>query len=121
MSVPTMTRLAGGSTAYQGNCGCRSLAAIRASCHRAAMGHYLRPTALADALAALAGGTDAAARLTVMAGGTDFYPALTARTAWLQETPRDVLDISGLGELKGIQQDETGVTFGALATWSEIR
>lgn len=93
------------------------------------MGDYLRPTALADALAALAdtkltggnAGNLNGQGLTVLAGGTDFYPALTARTAWLEATPRNVLDISGLDELRGIRRDEGGVTFGALVTWSEIR
>jgi CO/xanthine dehydrogenase FAD-binding subunit len=90
------------------------------------MGLYFRPTALADALAALAdaklaSSNDPAGNLTVLAGGTDFYPALTARAAWLEARPRDVLDISGLDELKGIRQDATGVTFGALATWADIR
>ena len=42
-------------------------------------------------------------RLTVLAGGTDFYPAQTARTAWLEATPRDVLDISDIAELEGVQ------------------
>ncbi len=93
------------------------------------MGDYLRPTALADALAALADAKLAGGNagnlngpgLTVLAGGTDFYPALTARTAWLEATSRNVLDISGLDELRGIRRDEEGVTFGALATWSDIR
>ena len=31
-----------------------------------------------------------------------------------------MLDISGIGELKGIRQSETGITFGALTTWAEI-
>jgi CO/xanthine dehydrogenase FAD-binding subunit len=105
-----------------------SLAANLSNCHRGTMGLYLRPTALADALSALADDNtnrsrdpDPSGRLTVLAGGTDFYPAQTARTAWLQATPRNVLDISGVEELKGIRQDAHGVTFGALATWSDIR
>jgi CO/xanthine dehydrogenase FAD-binding subunit len=89
------------------------------------MGLYLRPASLPEALAALAdprltrtpGNSE---RLTVLAGGTDFFPALAARSAWLQPAPRNVLDISAIGELRGIRQDECGVTFGALATWSEI-
>ncbi len=90
------------------------------------MGLYLRPTALTDALAALADPklippSDKADRLTLLAGGTDFYPAQAARAAWLEAAPRNVLDISGIGELKGIRQSETGITFGALTTWAEIR
>jgi CO/xanthine dehydrogenase FAD-binding subunit len=90
------------------------------------MGLYLRPTALADALAALADPklihpSENAGRPTLLAGGTDFYPAQTARAAWLEASPRNVLDISGIGELKGIKESETGIAFGALTTWAEIR
>ena len=90
------------------------------------MGLYLRPTALADALAALADPklihpSENADRLTLLAGGTDFYPAQTARAAWLEANPRNVLDISGIAELKGIRQSETGIALGALTTWAEIR
>lgn len=90
------------------------------------MGLYLRPSALADALAALADAKltrspEKIDRLTVLAGGTDFYPAQTARTAWLEATPRNVLDISAIEELKGIREDAAGMTFGALATWADIR
>ncbi|MBX9589669.1 MAG: FAD binding domain-containing protein [Hyphomonadaceae bacterium] len=89
------------------------------------MGLYLRPTALADALAALADPKLAHSparidRLTVLAGGTDFYPAQAARAAWLEATPRNVIDISGITELKGIREDASGLTFGALTTWSDI-
>ncbi len=89
------------------------------------MGLYLRPTALADALAALADPklippSEKADRLTLLAGGTDFYPAQAARAAWLEASPRNVLDISGIAELKGIKQSETGVTFGALTTWARF-
>jgi N-methylhydantoinase B len=55
-----------------------------------------------------------------MAGGTDYYPALAARAAWLEAAPRHVLDISAIDELRGIRQDATGVTFGALTTWTDI-
>ena len=61
---------------------------------------YLRPHRLDDALAALAEGPR-----TVVAGGTDVYPALVGRPAEL-----DVLDITGLGELRGL-----GLEGGALA------
>lgn len=93
---------------------------------RGPMGLCLRPTTLADALVALADPKLARSpekidRLTVLAGGTDFYPAQTARTAWLEATPRNILDISGIEELKGIREGRTGITFGALTTWAEIR
>jgi len=93
---------------------------------RGPMGLCLRPTTLADALLALADPKLARSpekidRLTVLAGGTDFYPAQTARTAWLEATPRNILDISGIEELRGIREAGTGITFGALTTWAEIR
>ncbi len=93
------------------------------------MGDYLRPTALADALAALAdakltggnAGNLNGQGLTVLAGGTDFYPAQTARTAWLEATPRNMLDISGIDELRGIRQDERRRHLRGARTWAEIR
>ncbi|HWB47111.1 MAG TPA: FAD binding domain-containing protein [Hyphomicrobiaceae bacterium] len=89
------------------------------------MAVYLRPDTLRDALAALADpalttGPAPVDRLAVLAGGTDFYPARTASTAWLRPAPRNVLDISGIEELRGIRIENGAVAFGALATWSEI-
>ena len=89
------------------------------------MGLYLRPGNLAEALAALADPKLSTSevredRLTVLAGGTDFYPAQTARRAWLERSPQNVLDITGIDELKGIRRIDGGTTFGALATWTEI-
>ena len=89
------------------------------------MGRYLRPNSLADALAALADAnltrhSGSSQRLTVLAGGTDFYPAQAARTAWLEATPRDVLDISDIAELEGVREEASGTTFGALVTWTDV-
>jgi CO/xanthine dehydrogenase FAD-binding subunit len=89
------------------------------------MGLYLRPKTLDDALTALADRklnpsdtkTD---RLTVLAGGTDFYPAQTARRAWLEKSPQNLLDIWGIDTLRGIHRGSEGTTFGALATWTDI-
>lgn len=91
-----------------------------------AMGLYLRPNALADALEALADDKlnpvsgSAIDRLTVLAGGTDFFPAQTARRAWLEPSPRNILDIWGIDELRGVRRGEDGTSFGALTTWTEI-
>ena len=74
------------------------------------MGNYLRPSDLADALTALNRGG-----LTVIAGGTDFYPARVERAA--QE---DVLDISGLSELRRIEIMPRYVRIGAGVTWSDL-
>src|SRR5579875_2628901 len=73
------------------------------------MGRYLRPSDLAAALEALAGGG-----LTVLAGGTDFYPARVGRPA-----KDDILDISAL-PLGGISDDGAHIRIGATTTWSEL-
>jgi len=72
---------------------------------------YLRPTTLTDALAALDG-----ADLVILAGGTDFYPARVGKP--LDE---DVLDITAVGDLHGIEEGPDYWRIGALATWSELR
>ena len=71
---------------------------------------YLCPSALPQALTALAG-----AKYTILAGGTDFYPARVGKP--LSEA---VLDISALDELRGISTSEQGYRIGALTTWSEL-
>ena len=70
----------------------------------------LRPTDLTEALTALK-----ARPLAVLAGGTDFYPARVGRPV-----PEDVLDITALGDLRGMREDAGGVRIGALTTWSDI-
>lgn len=85
------------------------------------MASYLSPTALDEALAALAAeGPEPAERLTVLAGATDLYPTAAARQAWFQPTPRRFLDISGLGALRGIAPEEESWRIGALATWRDV-
>jgi CO/xanthine dehydrogenase FAD-binding subunit len=74
------------------------------------MGRYLRPTDLNEALGALGAGT-----LTVLAGGTDFYPARVGRTI-----AEDILDISALRALGGIEHRAGHWRIGGRATWSEI-
>jgi CO/xanthine dehydrogenase FAD-binding subunit len=71
---------------------------------------YLRPTALDDALRALAAGRPA-----ILAGGTDFYPARVGRAA-----PDDVLDLTAIAELDGIREEADGWRIGARVTWSEL-
>jgi CO/xanthine dehydrogenase FAD-binding subunit len=89
------------------------------------MGLYLRPSTLADALAALADPKFNAQsakedRVTVLAGGTDVFPALAARRGWLEPHARNILDIWNLDELRGIRHDQSGTSIGALTSWSEI-
>jgi len=73
------------------------------------MGDYLRPATLEEALQALA------RPWTVLAGGTDFYPARVGRAI-----DDDVLDIGGIGALRGIAEGPAGWRLGATTTWSEL-
>lgn len=74
------------------------------------MGRFLRPSALDDALRALAAG-----RWTVLAGGTDHYPARV-----VEQPDEDVLDITRIAGLGGVVDAGDHWRIGALATWSEI-
>lgn len=74
------------------------------------MGVYLRAERLDQALDALS-----ARKLTVLAGGTDFYPAHVGRPP-----DDDVLDITGLDDLRGIEDRGDHWRIGALATWSDL-
>ncbi|HEY4372565.1 MAG TPA: FAD binding domain-containing protein [Burkholderiales bacterium] len=72
---------------------------------------YLQPTALADALAALA-----SAPYTVLAGGTDFYPGRVGK-------PVDdvaLLDITRVAGLSGISRVGESWRIGATTTWREV-
>jgi len=71
---------------------------------------YERPGTLDEALALMAGAPD----WRVLAGGTDLYPGTTR-----QSLAGPVLDIAGLGELRGIAHQQGGWRIGAAATWSE--
>ena len=74
------------------------------------VGCYLRPTGLEDAVAALADG-----RYTVLAGGTDVYPARVGR-----QPDDDILDITALAGLRGIDETADAFRLGALTTWSDV-
>ena len=76
---------------------------------------YHRPLSLAEALA-----IRAEADVAILAGGTDIYPARTTRRAWGDPTHKDVLDISGIAELRGIGEDDGHWRFGCLATWTDL-
>jgi CO/xanthine dehydrogenase FAD-binding subunit len=71
---------------------------------------YAKPATVAEALALLG-----EASWRILAGGTDFYPALGSKP--LKE---DVLDINGLGELRGIAETATHFVIGARTTWTDI-
>jgi len=72
--------------------------------------HYLRPTQVEEALAALADRP-----LTILAGGTDFYPARVGRP--IRE---DILDISRLAGLRGVARHGGVWRLGALTTWTDV-
>ena len=74
------------------------------------MGVYLRPERLDQALDALS-----ARKLTILAGGTDFYPGRVGRPL-----DADVLDITGIEPLRGIEDRGDHWRIGALATWSDL-
>jgi CO/xanthine dehydrogenase FAD-binding subunit len=72
---------------------------------------FERPETIAQAARLLA-----ADRWAVLAGGTDLYPAHVGRTVALP-----LLDITGIGELRGIgREDDGGWTIGATTTWTDI-
>ncbi|HUQ43728.1 MAG TPA: FAD binding domain-containing protein, partial [Candidatus Limnocylindria bacterium] len=80
------------------------------------MGAYLRPTALPGAIAALASGAGSRDRpWIILAGATDHYPARVGRA--LDE---DVLDITAIAELRGIEAVRDGWRIGALTTWTDL-
>jgi len=79
------------------------------------MAEYLRPETLASALDALRGDALNAAPFSVLAGGTDFYPARVDRAL-----DDDVLDISAVAGLRGIEERGDHWRVGALTTWSDL-
>ena len=74
------------------------------------MPSYARPTRIDEALAMLARGGR-----TLLAGGTDFYPSRVGLT------PRDdVIDVTALRELRGIQARAADWRIGATTSWTEV-
>ena len=71
---------------------------------------YTRPKTLEEAVAILADG-----EAQVLSGGTDFYPALGDRPV---RTP--IVDVSRLGELRGVSTEKDWIRIGGLTTWSEV-
>ena len=74
------------------------------------MGSYLRPAAVEEALEALR-----QRPLTIIAGGTDHYPARVGKPL-----VEDVLDITGLAELRGIRESGDHFRIGATTTWTDL-
>ncbi|MCR9256188.1 MAG: xanthine dehydrogenase family protein subunit M [Alphaproteobacteria bacterium] len=73
---------------------------------------YHRPTSVADAVAALGGGDEA----TVVAGGMTLLPTIKQRLA----DPSDLVDLSGVGEMKGISEEGGAIVIGAMTTHGEV-
>ncbi len=71
---------------------------------------YLRPKTLHEAVSALTGSS-----AQILAGGTDFYPALGERLP-----AGDVVDITALGEIRGISFEPEHVRIGGLTTWTDV-
>ncbi|MCB2135686.1 MAG: xanthine dehydrogenase family protein subunit M [Rhodobacteraceae bacterium] len=71
---------------------------------------YFAPRSLDDALSVLAAGN---AR--VLAGGTDFFPAQGRRPI-----ATDLVDLTGIAELRGVTQGQTGWRIGAATPWSDV-
>jgi CO/xanthine dehydrogenase FAD-binding subunit len=75
-----------------------------------ALADYFRPREFEEALRLLT-----RAPLTVLAGGTDHYPA---RVGWPLDD--DVLDITAIDALRGIEERDEDFWIGALTSWRQI-
>jgi CO/xanthine dehydrogenase FAD-binding subunit len=71
---------------------------------------YIKPKTVNEATALLASGATR-----VLSGGTDFYPSLGERV--VQDA---VVDISELGDLRGISTEPGYIRIGGLTTWTDI-
>jgi CO/xanthine dehydrogenase FAD-binding subunit len=80
------------------------------------------PRTLDEAFALLAeaspGGTASGTPLTPIAGGTDLMVRITGE---IGEPPARLIDLSRLGELRGIAADGDAIVIGALSTYADIR
>lgn len=79
------------------------------------MVEYHRPATLDAALA-----IRASRPVVVLAGGTDIYPARASRQAWGDMREPDMLDISGVPGLRGIEDLGDHWRIGASTTWTDI-
>ena len=74
------------------------------------MSNYFRPDRLEEALSLLK-----EAPKVIVAGCTDFFPARVGRVV-----NEDILDLTGIGSLKGIREQADHFSIGPLVTWSEL-
>jgi len=73
---------------------------------------YHKPKSVADASAAVKKASEGK----LMAGGMTLIPTIKQRLA----RPSDVVDLGGIGDLKGIKVDASGVTIGAMTKHAEV-
>lgn len=76
---------------------------------------YSRPATLDEALA-----IRAERDVEIVAGATDVYPARTTRAGWGAMGHKDVLDITGVPALDGIDDLGDRWRFGCLVTWTDV-
>lgn len=74
--------------------------------------NYVKPSSLADAASAVSGAEDG----TFLAGGQTLLPTLKQRLA----SPSDLVDLSGIAELRGISAAGNSVTIGAMMRHAEV-
>ena len=74
------------------------------------MSSYHRPTTTEEALEILSQES-----CIPLAGGTDFYPARVGKP--IQE---NVMDLTGIRSLRGIEKKAEGIWMGALTTWTDV-
>jgi carbon-monoxide dehydrogenase medium subunit len=74
--------------------------------------NYQRPSSLADAAKALGAGAD----VKLVAGGQTLLPTMKQGLA----APSDLVDLSGVAELKGIKMDGNNLVIGAMTTHAEV-
>jgi carbon-monoxide dehydrogenase medium subunit len=74
--------------------------------------NYVRPVSLADAVKALASAADGK----IVAGGQTLLPTMKQRLA----SPSDLIDLSGVAELKGIKMEGNNLVIGAMTTHAEV-
>ena len=73
---------------------------------------YAKPASIQEAVAALTAAEDGK----ILAGGMTLIPTLKQRLA----SPSNLVDLSGIAELKGIRQDGDALVIGAMTTHAEV-
>ncbi|MDH5410089.1 MAG: FAD binding domain-containing protein, partial [Alphaproteobacteria bacterium] len=73
---------------------------------------YQRPGSLAEAIAAVKSADDGQ----VLAGGQTLLPTLKQRLAM----PSDLIDLAGIGELKGVSVDGGNLVIGAMTRHADV-